>query len=246
MIELDTIYNEDCLTGMQRIPDGSVDCIICDLPYGTTACAWDTIIPFDKLWEQYNRITKPNAPIVLFGSEPFSTLLRMSNLKAFKYDWIWNKKLAGNGILAKRQPLKIHEIISVFNTTIYYPQKTKGLMRSKMGLSESDITGGDSFADSYVNDEYYPVSIQDFSIAGERSDRLHPTQKPVDLLRYLILTYSKEGDTILDNTIGSGTTAVAALREKRHFIGFELNRDYYDIALRRIKLEQQQQTLFQV
>ena len=244
MIELDTIYNEDCLTGMQRIPDGSVDCIICDLPYGTTACAWDTIIPFDKLWEQYNRITKPNAPIVLFGSEPFSTLLRMSNLKAFKYDWIWNKKLAGNGILAKRQPLKIHEIISVFNTTIYYPQKTKGLMRSKMGLSESDITGGDSFADSYVNDEYYPVSIQDFSIAGERSDRLHPTQKPVDLLRYLILTYSKEGDTILDNTIGSGTTAVAALREKRHFIGFELNRDYYDIALRRIKLEQQQQTLF--
>ena len=131
----------------------------------------------------------------------------MSNLKAFKYDWIWNKKLAGNGILAKRQPLKIHEIVSVFNTTTYHPQMTKGVMRAKMGLSESDITGGNSFAESYVNDEYYPVTIQEFSIAGERSERLHPTQKPVDLLRYLVLTYTNEGDTVLDNCMGSGTTS---------------------------------------
>ena len=240
---LDTIYNEDCLEGMKRIPDGSVDAVICDLPYGTTACAWDSVIPFDKLWEQYRRICKPNAPIVLFGSEPFSTMLRMSNLKAFKYDWIWNKKLAGNGILAKRQPLKIHEIVSVFNTTTYHPQMTKGVMRAKMGLSESDITGGNSFAESYVNDEYYPVTIQEFSIAGERSERLHPTQKPVDLLRYLVLTYTNEGDTVLDNCMGSGTTAIACIKERRHFIGFELSKEYFDKAQRRIALERQQLSL---
>jgi site-specific DNA-methyltransferase (adenine-specific) len=244
MIEFDTIYNEDCLQGMKRIPDESVDAIICDLPYGTTACAWDSVIPFDKLWEQYRRICKPNAPIVLFGSEPFSTMLRMSNLKEFKYDWIWNKKLAGNGILAKIQPLKIHEIISVFHTNRYYPQKVKGIMRQKMGLKESDITGGDSFAESYVNDEYYPTSIQEFSIAGERSDRLHPTQKPVDLLRYLVLTYTNEGDTVLDNCMGSGTTAIACIKEKRNFVGFELDKEYYNKANKRILAEMAQQTLF--
>ena len=243
MIELDNIYNMDCLEGMKQIPDGTVDAVICDLPYGTTACAWDSVIPFDKLWEQYRRICKPNAPIVLFGSEPFSTMLRMSNLKAFKYDWIWNKKLAGNGILAKRQPLKIHEIVSVFNATTYHPQMTKGVMRAKMGLSESDITGGNSFAESYVNDEYYPVTIQEFSIAGERSERLHPTQKPVALLRYLVLTYTDVGGVVLDSCMGSGTTAIACLKEHRHFLGFELNKEYFDIAQRRIAIERQQPQL---
>ena len=256
MIELDTIYNEDCLTGMQRIPDGSVDCIICDLPYGTTECAWDCVIPFDKLWEQYERIVKPTAAIVLFGQEPFSTYLRMSNMKMWKYDWIWVKNEPKGFLEAKNKPMKKHEIISVFskgasangcnNRITYNPQGLRPCHKVKTNVSgegsvygsRSNREGGTKFVQSFEN---YPTTVLNFDLDNNTK---HPTQKPVNLLRYLILTYSNEGDTILDNTIGSGTTAVAALREKRHFIGFELNRDYYDIALRRIKLEQQQQTLF--
>ena len=248
MIDIDKIYNEDCLEGMKRIADGAVDCIITDLPYGTTACAWDSVIPFEPLWEQFKRVTKPNAAIVLFGSEPFSTVQRMSNFSHYKYDWVWNKALAGNGILAKHQPLKIHETISVFcyGKCPYNPQKVKGKHRIKMSnLKESELTYGNSTAKSYSNSEYYPVSILDYSVASLRGeDRLHPTQKPVDLLRYLILTYSNEGDTILDATIGSGTTAVAALMEKRHFIGFETNKEYFDIAQGRIDEVLRNPTLF--
>ena len=251
MIELDTIYNEDCLTGMQRIPDGSVDCIICDLPYGTTACKWDSVIPLDKLWEQYNRVIKPHGAIVLFGQEPFSTILRMSNLDNWKYDWIWDKKSKQGFLNAKKRPLKQHELISVFSngTPVYYPQMIKkGKPRNKQSYNKR-VGDGDGCYGKFENiktepnNDYYPSTILEFSNAVQ-TDKVHPTQKPVDLIAYLIRTYSNPGDTILDNTIGSGTTAVAALREKRHFIGFELNRDYYDIALRRIKLEQQQQTLF--
>ena len=251
MIELDTIYNEDCLTGMQRIPDGSVDCIICDLPYGTTACKWDSVIPLDKLWEQYNRVIKPHGAIVLFGQEPFSTILRMSNLDNWKYDWIWDKKSKQGFLNAKKRPLKQHELISVFSngTPVYYPQMVKKGKPRQKGAPSKRVGDGDSaygkfeYLPQEKNNTYYPSSILEFSNASH-TDVEHPTQKPVDLIAYLIRTYSNPGDTILDNTIGSGTTAVAALREKRHFIGFELNRDYYDIALRRIKLEQQQQTLF--
>lgn len=225
----------DCLELMKDIPDGSVDMILCDLPYGTTACKWDTVIPFEPLWGQYNRIIKNNGAIVLFGSEPFSTELRHSNLKRYKYDWVWNKKLAGNGILAKKQPLKIHENIMVFNTTIYYPQMTKGKMRKKMGLKESEITGGDSFVAEYANDEYYPQSIQEFSIANLRRGRLHPTQKPVDLLEYLIKTYTNEGEVVLDNCMGSGSTGVACINTDRNFIGMELDEKYFNIAKERIE-----------
>lgn len=226
----------DCLEVMKDIPDKSIDMILCDLPYGTTACKWDVIIPFDKLWEQYNRIIKDNGAIVLFGSEPFSSKLRMSNIKNFKYDWVWNKKLAGNGILAKKQPLKIHEIVSVFNTTRYNPQMTKGKMRKKMtgGIKESEITGGNSVAKEYVNDLYYPISIQEFSIAGMRKGRLHPTQKPVALLEYLIKTYTNEGDMVLDNCMGSGSTGVACVNTNRNFIGIELDENYFNIAKERI------------
>jgi DNA modification methylase len=240
------LLHGDCLELMKTIPDESVDMVLCDLPYGTTACKWDAIIPFEPLWEQYNRIIKDNGAIVLFGSEPFSSALRMSNIKNFKYDWIWNKKLAGNGILAKRQPLKIHEIISVFNSNIYIPQMTKGKMRKKMGLKESEITGGNSFAKEYVNDEYYPVSIQEFSIANLRRGRLHPTQKPVALLEYLIKTYTNEGDVVLDNCMGSGSTGVAAVNINRRFIGIEKDDNYFEIAQKRIgeALKQKQQTLF--
>ena len=244
---LDTIYNEDCLEGMKRIPDGSIDCIICDLPYGTTACAWDSVIPFDKLWEQYRRICKPNAPIVLFGSEPFSTMLRMSNLKAFKYDWIWNKEASGSGLLANVQPLKIHEIVSVFGfgTTTFNPIMTKGAMRNKKsyGSKSGSTTGYIAESKDNYNDMYYPKSIVSFSNASQ-ADKFHPTQKPVDLLRYLVLTYTNEGDTVLDNCMGSGTTAIACIKEKRHFIGFELSKEYFDKAVRRIKAEQAQLTLF--
>ena len=229
------LWQGDCLELMKNIPVRSVDMILCDLPYGTTACKWDSVIPFEPLWKQYNRIIKNNGAIVLFGSEPFSTELRHSNLKRYKYDWVWNKKLAGNGILAKKQPLKIHENIMVFNTTIYYPQMTKGKMRKKMGLKESEITGGDSFVAEYANDEYYPQSIQEFSIANMRKGRLHPTQKPTALLEYLIKTYTNEGDVVLDNCMGSGSTGVACVNTSRNFIGIELDKQYFEIAEKRIE-----------
>ena len=224
----------DCLEKMKDIPDKSIDMILCDLPYGTTACKLDTVIPFEPLWEQYKRIIKDNGAIVLFGSEPFSSYLRMSNIKQFKYDWIWDKKLAGNGILAKKQPLKIHEIISVFNSKTYYPQKTKGKFRKKMGLKESQITGGNSFCNETENDEYYPKSIQEFGIGNLRTGRLHPTQKPVALLEYLIKTYTLEWETVLDNCMGSGSTGVACKNLNRNFIGIELDPEYFKIAENRI------------
>ena len=265
MIELDTIYNEDCLTGMQRIPDGSVDCIICDLPYGTTACKWDSVIPFEPLWEQYKRIRKPNAPIVLFCIEPFTSNLVCSNMSEFREKLTWEKHKPSNIGNAKYMHLKYTEDIVVFSNgrCTFNPQMQPRISdrvrdaqkgNSKQWRTNRKQTGEVSFATQYEPrdwhtfdaDKKYPGNVFYFpavvSNSHEKCD--HPTQKPVDLIAYLIRTYSNPGDTILDNTIGSGTTAVAALREKRHFIGFELNRDYYDIALRRIKLEQQQQTLF--
>ena len=250
-IEKDKIYNCDCLEGMKHIPNASIDAIICDLPYGTTACAWDSVIPFDQLWEQYKRIIKPRGAIVLFGSEPFSTMLRMSNLAWFRYDWIWNKKFAGNFVMAKVQPQKVHEIISVFSngTCNYYPQMMKRDEPIKKGGNSGDwetygkIKVKDEFKGK-VYDEKYPETILEFSSRADYDDHFHPTQKPVDLLRYLIRTYSNEGDTILDNCMGSGTTAVACIKEKRHFIGFELNKQYYDKACRRIDAERRQLSLF--
>ena len=254
-MEINKIYNCDCLEGMKHIPNASIDAIICDLPYGTTACAWDTIIPFDALWAEYKRIVKPNAPIVLFGSEPFSTLLRMSNLKGFKYDWIWEKSKASNFLLASHCPLKAHEIISVFcfdGTANYYPQKTKGEPFNKGVRKNED--GIVTKAYNKVPNPNYEIKNEDgmrnprsviyYKTAESEGDSFHPTQKPVDLLRYLIRTYSNEGDTILDNCMGSGTTAVACIKEKRHFIGFELNKDYYDKACRRIDAERRQLSLF--
>ena len=249
MIELDTIYNEDCLTGMQRIPDGSVDCIICDLPYGVLNLEWDCLIPLDKLWEQYNRVIKPNGVIVLFGTEPFSSKLRLSNPKWYKYDYIWVKTKAGNFASCRKVPMKFHENISVFydkGITYNLPHlhKIEPIKngRANKGANAKQYTKGDQ---SYLQEESgFNKSVLYYSNKSGKGYSYHPTQKPVELIQELIEIYSNPGDTILDNTIGSGTTAVAALREKRHFIGFELNRDYYDIALRRIKLEQQQQTLF--
>ena len=229
------LYKGDCLEEMKKIPDGSVDLVLTDPPYGTTACKWDSVIPFEPMWAQLHRVIKGKGAIVLFGSEPFSSALRMSNIKQYKYDWVWNKKLAGNGILAKRQPLKIHENIMVFNSSVYYPQMTQGRLRKKMGLYESEITGGDSYASETFNSEYYPQSIQDFSAANMRTGRLHPTQKPVALLEYLIRTYTQPGETVLDFTMGSGSTGVACVNTGRDFIGIELDEGYYNIAEKRIE-----------
>ena len=228
----------NCLEVMKDIPDGSIDMILTDPPYGTTACKWDSVIPFEPMWERLNRIIKPNGAICLFGSEPFSSALRMSNIKNFKYDWIWNKKLAGNGILAKKQPLKIHEIVSVFHSGVYIPQMAKGKYRKKMGLKESEITGGNSFAKQTENDLYYPKSILEYGIGNMRKGRLHPTQKPIDLLEYLIYTYTNEGETVLDFAMGSGSTGVACVNTGRNFIGIELDEGYFKIAQERIQAAQ--------
>ena len=254
-MEIDKIYNEDCLEGMKRIPDGSVDAIICDLPYGTTANKWDSVIPFDKLWEQYKRVIKRTGAIVLFSQQPFTSALVMSNPSMFKYEWIWEKE-GGTGFLnANFAPLKIHENICVFsfgaaaptnnieNRIVYNPQYTKG-SPYKHKQRGGVISPNYSAVGAYTNineGTRHPIDIIKFP---RDSDSFHPTQKPVDLLRYLIRTYSNEGDTILDNCMGSGTTAVACIREKRHFIGFELNKDYFDKACKRIDAERRQLTLF--
>ena len=235
------LYQGDCLKIMDKLIEKGVkvDAIITDPPYGTTACKWDSVIPFDEMWERLNKLIKPNGAIVLFGSEPFSSQLRCSNLKNYKYDWVWNKKLAGNGILAKKQPLKIHENVIVFNSKIYIPQMTKGKLRKKLtnNLKISEINGGDGTkrANETFNDQYYPTSIQEFSIANLRRGRLHPTQKPVELLEYLIKTYTNEGEVVLDFTMGSGSTGVACVNTNRKFIGIELDEKYFNIAKNRIE-----------
>jgi site-specific DNA-methyltransferase (adenine-specific) len=255
-MELDRIYNEDCLEGMKRIDDGTVDAIICDLPYGTTACPWDSVIPFEPLWEQFKRVTKPNAAIVLFGSEPFSSALRMSNIKAFKYDWIWEKSKASNFLQASYMPMKAHETISVFcfgGKTKYNPIKRKGEPFNK-GYR---ITKGDRPTQVYEdipNIESYeivnesgdrnPRSVIYFKTSESEGEVKHPTQKPVDLLRYLVLTYTNPNDVVLDATIGSGTTAIACIKEHRHFVGFELNKEYFDRAVKRINDERRQLSIF--
>lgn len=234
-MELDVIYNEDCIEGMKSIPDESIDMILCDLPYGTTKNKWDSVIPFEKLWDQYLRVIKERGAIVLFGSEPFSTELRHSNLKHYRYDWIWNKKRFANQMCVKYQPLKIQENISVFSkkSCNYYPQ---GLIEcnkvTKQGSKITDNLGGGTRATSYVQ-QYtnYPKNILEFGLDKEK---LHPTQKPVELLKYLIRTYTKENEIVLDNCMGSGSTAIACLETGRHYIGYELDLEYYKIAQNRI------------
>ena len=226
---------------MKTIPDKSVDCIICDLPYGSTSCKWDVIIPFEPLWREYERIIKDNGAIVLFGSEPFSSLLRMSNLKLFKYDWIWDKKTGLGFLDSKFRPLKSHEIISVFGKggvsngskiqMKYHPQ---GLVKTNKNNSNSpsNILNSEPKKRKELNTQYtnYPKSILTYA----RVSGLHPTQKPVDLLEYLVRTYSDKGDVILDNCMGSGTTGVACVNTGRSFIGFEKDEKYFEIAKNRI------------
>jgi len=232
----------DCLSIMPEIPDKSIDMILCDLPYGTTACKWDTIIPFEPLWEQYKRIIKDNGAIVLTASQPFTSALVMSNIKMFRCALVWNKKKNSNPLQAKINPLKIHEDILVFGikSVKYYPQKEiRGLPRKKVlkykNKNNSIIGNYESTIETF-NNEYYPTSILEFSNAN-KNGLLHPTQKPVALFEYLIKTYTNEGDLVLDNCAGSGTTGVAAINTGRNFIGIEKEEKYCKIAKERLRQE---------
>ena len=235
----------DCLGAMARLEDASFDAIITDPPYGTTACKWDSVIPFEPMWTQLKRLAKPRAAIVLFGSQPFTSALVMSNPGWFKYEWVWNKRLAGNGILAKRQPLKVHESVCVFsvNGGTYYPIMTKGRGRWKGGIKDKHGTFSYAESPKVWNDEYYPTSLLEFSGAAMRNTRVHPTQKPVALLEYLVKTYTNKGDTVLDFTMGSGTTGVACVKLGRGFVGIDNSAEYFAIAEKRIAEAQIQPVL---
>ncbi len=257
-IEKDKIYNMDCLEGMKRIPDGSVDAIICDLPYGVLNkgnenAKWDSIIPLQPLWEQYERIIKDNGAIVLFAQGMFTAQLMTSNPKLWRYNLIWDKGRATGFLNANRMPLRYHEDICVFYKSLptYNPQMEDLNGREPNHPqwhgkhNETNQCYGDvKRINPKYEDKKHPRSIINIKAIHCSEGQFHPTQKPIDLIRYLIRTYSNKGELVLDNTIGSGTTAIAAIREKRHFIGFELNKEYYDKACKRIQLEQQQLTLF--
>lgn len=237
-IELNRIYQRDCIEGMRMIPDKSIDLILCDLPYGTTACKWDTIIPFEPLWEQYERVIKDNGAIVLTASQPFTTALISSNIKLYRYNWVWNKFKGANFQLCKKQPLKITEDVCVFykKQPNYTPQDLvrldKPVVQSNKGkagrLGHLASEGKRShYVQEYTN---YPKNLLEFKLdKGE-----HPTQKPVDLFRYLIRTYTNPGEIVLDNCMGSGTTAVAATLEGRDWIGFETEPKYVETANMRL------------
>ena len=247
-MKINEIYLGDCLELMPRhVEDKSIDMIFCDLPYGTTGCKWDSIIPFDKLWNEYKRVIKPNGAIVLFGSEPFSSALRMSNIKMYKYDWKWIKNRYGNFIMASRQPIKEQEDICVFSfasagTTgkvkmTYNPQytgeqknKTQSHKETKNSLGKSRI--GYGFKRN-INKGAFPKNVLKFDLDKER---LHPTQKPLALIEYMIKTYTNEGDLILDNTCGSGTTGLGAKNLNRNYIMMEQDPEYYEIARKRVGL----------
>lgn len=235
-----TIYCGDCLEVMPWL-DAVFDAIIADLPYGTTACSWDTIIPFEPLWENYKRLLKGNGAAVLFGSEPFSSLLRVSNLKWYKYDWVWEKDNSGNFANAKRSPLKYHENISIFSDGIctYNPQMwNAGKVSNKSGKAKKNLASGrgKTYVSVYNETDYrYPKSVLKFNRPNSMKDLFHPTQKPVDLLQYLIRTYTNPDDLILDNTMGSGTTMLAAQNEGRRAVGVETSEDYCKIAVERLR-----------
>ena len=256
-LPINQIIHGDCLDVMKELPDKSIDMILCDLPYGTTACKWDTIIPFEPLWEQYNRIIKKHGAIVLFGIEPFASYLRMSNIKNYKHEWVWNKEQAGNFIQAKNHPLRVTENIMVFcNEKVkYYPIMEKTKEENKRPLSiklqKTNFLGKVSQgefkpSENYNPDLRYPKNILTFNARSKECNnvnRVHPTQKPVALFEYLIKTYTNEGEIVLDNCIGSGTTAIAALNTGRFFIGIEKEEKHVEIARKRIAEHMQQQSI---
>ena len=228
------IKQGDCLELMKDISDKSIDMVLCDLPYGTTRNKWDSVIPLNKLWKSYERIIKDNGAIVLFSQMPFSAELVHSNLKLFKYEWIWQKDNGTGFLNAKKMPLKIHENILVFykKLPLYNPQMRTGFKpyKCKQGRHSTNYGAYEQGHITESNGERYPIDIIKF----KKDSGLHPTQKPVELLEYLIKTYTNEGETVLDNCMGSGSTGVACINTNRNFIGYELNEKYFEIAEKRI------------
>lgn len=245
------IYNEDCLEGMKRIESGTVDAIITDLPYGITDCYFDVRIPFESMWEQFKRVTKKNAAICLFSQMPFGAELIMSNRKMFRYEIIWEKSLGVGFLNAKKMPLRCHENILIFYRALptYNPQFTKGKpYRANKLSSRSRNYGKIKLGDSPCitsSGNYYPRDVIQY---GDYNHTPHPQQKPIDLLEYLIKTYTDAGELVLDATMGSGSTGVAAINTGRRFIGFELEKKFYDIARKRLDdaLALKQQELFKL
>lgn len=237
---LNEIVNGDCLELMKELPDKSVDLILCDLPYGTTQNKWDSIIPLDLLWAEYERIIKDNGAIVLFAQTPFDKVLGVSNLKLLKYEWIWNKKLATGHLNAKKMPLKLHENILVFYKKLptYNPQWWYSTPYDKGNtpfLDKSTNYGKqkERIRPKSMDGKRYPTSILDISNAN-RKGKWHPTQKPVDIYEYLIKTYSNEGELVLDNCSGAGTCAIASVNTNRNFICMEQNPEYYEKSVERL------------
>lgn len=230
------MHNSDCLVGMSRIETGTVDLVLCDLPYGTTKCPWDRVIPFEPLWEQYRRVLKPRGALALFAAQPFATELINSARKLFRYDLVWEKGTAVGHANANRMPMRSHELVLVFYQRLpkYHPQGLvpleKPVVHRASGKKAGSVYGGmkNASVQQFTN---YPRSVLHFASRGKR---LHPTQKPVELLEYLVRTYTDPGDLVLDNCMGSGSTAVAALQAGRRFVGFETNPEYFAAACQRV------------
>lgn len=243
------LYRGDCLIEMGKILDHSIDMILCDLPYGTTACKWDVVIPFEPLWEHYWRVLKPNGAVVLFGSQPFTSILVNSQIKYFKYEWIWSKNIGSNFASVKYQPMKEHENILVFSkgktsyNPIMQPRAKSAQDRFKYELTQyrgnkRDFIGGlqdNNSIRQWNPDERNPSSIQHFDVVERYKGTLHPTQKPAALLEYLIKTYTNPGEIVLDNCMGSGSTGIACINLDRNFIGIEKDEKYFKIAHKRIR-----------
>lgn len=237
------LYNEDCLKAMSYLPDGCVDMVCCDLPYGTTRNKWDAVIPFALLWKEYRRVAKKNAAIVLTASQPFTSALVMSNVKGFSHELVWDKGRGNEPALAKLRPQKSHETILVFSPSgrnpLYYPQMVKRDKPVTIKGNYSNTGQGILSGSGIIEKEYthqYPVSVLKVMNSNQK-EKVHPTQKPVALMEYLIRTYTNEGETVLDNCFGSGTTGVACMNTKRRFIGMEKDTEhgYFEIAVKRIQ-----------
>ena len=244
-----TLFWADCFDVFPFIEDKSIDAIICDLPYGTTACKWDSVLPLDKLWKEYERIIKPNGAIILFGSQPFTSVLICSNLEWFKYELIWKKNIPSGFFNAKKQQMKIHENIAIFSNgkPTYNPQMVlrseeeykKTLRINDSECFNSDVYGGGRkklIRKTVEEQKYkYPFTVCEYNIDRSYGFDKHPTKKPLDLMEYLVKTYTNEGDMVLDNTMGSGTCGLAAIKNNRRFIGIELNKDYYNLTIKRLQ-----------
>ena len=237
------LYHGDCLDVMKEISDKSVDMILCDLPYGTTKCSWDTIIPFKPLWEQYERVIKDNGAIVLFGKNPFTSNLIMSNPELFRQTLVWEKHKASDIMMSKKRILTKHEDIMVFYKKLptYNPQMEEGKPYKKRSSRHKNLEenavgtkGNIKYSDDLDTSKRYPTSVLKFSNHFQKENKYHPTQKPVALFEYLIKTYTNEGEVVLDNCLGSGTTGVACINTNRKFIGIELDENYFKIAEDRI------------